>query len=462
MMNKKTKRVNIHSHPDLADFLKEGGGEVHFIGIGGVSMYSLARLTAALGIRVTGSDREESDRTRDLSLLGISVCIGHFAETVRSASLVVYSHAISEDNPELLEARRLNIPTVSRAEYLGAVMRGYRRRIGISGSHGKSSTTAMLDCILSHAGANPTTLSGADLTIGDPLRMGGVGLMIYEACEYRDSFLHFSPTVALGLNIELDHTDYFEDIDSLKASFASALGRATDFAVINGDDQNLREIKQMLPCRTVSFGSGEHNDYQYSITSFLEVGFRFTLSRLGSEIGSFEMSVPGVYNVQNATAAIVTALEYGIDVDTVATAIASYGGISRRLELIGNRFGRPIYYDYAHHPTEIAAAINALKSLTRRPITVVFRPHTYSRTKALWRDFVASLSLADHIILCDIFAAREQPVDGVTSQNLAKAIGVKATYCSEEKIIKHIDLHTDGTIVLMGAGDLERVKKELI
>lgn len=459
-MKKRPESSDSHS-PAFRSF---GGmwGHVHFIGIGGVSMYSLARLTLKLGARVSGSDREDSDRLRELSLLGAEVHIGHSAEWVEGAELVVYSQAIDESNPERTEADRRGINLISRSEYLGMLMLNYSRRIGVSGSHGKSSTTALLDCIFSRAGTDPTTLSGAELPIGEPMRLGGRELLIYEACEYRDSFLDFSPTASVYLNLELDHTDYFENIDALKRSFSKSLKSVADFAVINGDDPNLAEIKESARCRIVTFGSGEHNDYRYSITSFEAVGYRFALYRFGNRIGEFSLGIPGSFNLSNATAAIVTAIESGVDIGIIRDAVASFSGIPRRLEHIGARFGRPVYYDYAHHPTEIEASINALRLLTGRPITVIFKPHTFSRTKALWREFISSLSMADSLVLCEIYPARERPIEGVTSEALARAIGSSARFCTDREIIEYIDLHTEGTIVLMGAGDLENIRKRIL
>ncbi len=435
---------------------------VHFIGIGGVSMYSLARLTLLGGASVSGSDREDSHRARDLALLGARISIGHTAENVRGADLVVFSHAISPDNPELSEAIRLAIPTASRAEYLGALMLDYSSRIGISGSHGKSTTVAMLDSIFTNAGSDPTVLSGSDLQIGSPLRLGSRGVMIYEACEYKDSFLRFSPTISVGLNLELDHTDYFDGIDELRDSFAKALGRAERFALINGNDENLSRIKNSLRAPVITFGSGENNDYRYSVTAFREIGFAFSISRFGSVIGNFEINIPGVFNVHNAAAAIVIALEYGINISVISDAIKSYRGIHGRLEYIGHRFGRRVYYDYAHHPTEILASINALKSITPEPLTVVFKPHTFSRTMALWQEFCGALSEADHLILTDIYPAREQPIEGVSSERLAADIGRGAKYCNDNEVIPFIDSFTEGSIVLMGAGNLEQIKKDII
>ena len=425
-------------------------------------MYSLARLTMTDGARVCGSDREDSERLYSLRDAGAEIFVGHRESNIGDVDLVVYSQAISPENPEILEAKRRGIPIVSRAEYLGALMLGYEKRIGVSGSHGKSTTVAMLDLIFSYARTTPTVLSGANLTTHEPLRIGSNGIMIYEACEYKDSFLRFSPTIAVALNLELDHTDYFSDLDDIKSSFVKALSRANRFALINGDDENLRDIMGRVKTEIITFGSGENNNYRYSITSFKEVGFDFSVFRGGVEIGSFSLNIPGEFNINSATAAIAVAIEYGIDTKTIAEALALYNGISRRLEYIGQRFGRPVYYDYAHHPTEIKASIDALKMQTGTALTVIFKPHTYSRTKSLWNEFCAALSAADHILLLDIYPAREEAIEGVNSAALAEAIGSKAKYCNEDEILTKLDIYTIGAIVLMGAGNLEEIKRNII
>ncbi len=435
---------------------------VHFVGVGGVSMYSLAVLTAKLGARVTGSDREESERTAALRALGIEVSIGHGASAVSGASLVVYSHAVSPLCPELLAAKNLGIEVLSRAEYMGALMIKYKGRIGVSGTHGKSTATAMLDLIFERAGALPTVLSGADLSSGEPYKLGSDGVLIYEACEYRDSFLRFSPTVAIALNLELDHTDYFKNIEALRTSFASALSRASKFALINLDDENLARIKGDIKTRTVSFGTSEEADYVYRITAFLDTGYRFSISRHGMVLGEFVINLIGVHNVANAAAAAVCALEYGLAVEAVRDGLFSFRGIHRRLELIGKRWGREIYYDYAHHPTEIAASLNALRLHTGGEVTVVFRPHTYSRTAALFDGFRRALSLADSVILTEIYPAREEPVVGVSSARLAEAIGPSAIFLPDTDVVPYIDSRTQGAVVLMGAGDLDEIKAALL
>lgn len=462
MANRKGKSGGEISYDTVRKISGDPQSKVHFIGVGGVSMYSLARLTLYRGSSVSGSDREESLRTEELSLLGADISIGHSPENTDGADLVVYSSAIADSNPELMMAREQGILTLSRAEYLGALMLDYSGRIGVSGSHGKSTTVAMLDAIFSHAKVNPTVLSGAELPAGQPFKIGSSGLLIYEACEYRDSFLKFSPTISIGLNSELDHTDYFESLDQLKQSFARALGRAKRFALINGDDINLGSIIPKLRCSVITFGSGEKNDYRYSVTSFREGGFDFTVSRFGSVIGEFSLNIPGAFNVSNATAAIVTALEYGIDTESIAEALSLYRGIPCRLQLMGHRFGRPVYCDYAHHPTEISASINALKMHTRQPLTVVFKPHTFSRTAAFWHEFCSSLSLADYAVITDIYPAREELIEGITAYRLAEDIGSGAVYSTDENAINTVDTYTAGVIVLMGAGDFGIIKKNIL
>lgn len=462
MANKKNNAENIVSFERIRKISESRESRIHFVGIGGVSMYSLARLAMLGGARVSGSDREESERTRELASLGIDVRIGHSAENVDGASLVVYTHAISSDNVERVTASSLGIPVITRAEYMGALMLGYKNRIGVSGSHGKSTTVSMLDAIFTAAGADPTVLSGAELPVGEPLKVGSDSLMIYEACEYKDSFLRFAPTIAVGLNLELDHTDYFEDIGAMKDSFRKALSKATSFSVINGDDENFRPIIPTVRNKVITYGVGERNKYRYSITSFKEGGFGFTISLFGEPIENFELNIPGVYNVGNAVAAIVVALEFGIDSKTIAEAIASYRGIPRRLEYVGDRFGRRVFYDYAHHPTEMRASINAVKMYTHDLVTVVFKPHTYTRTKRLWEDFRMALSLADHVILTDIYPAREEPIEGITSERMAIEVGERATYCTDDSVVATLDLKTHGVIIVMGAGDLENIKNEIL
>ena len=448
----------------IEKLLSKGGAKVHFVGVGGVSMSSLARLTIMAGAAVSGSDRDLGERTRELANLGAHIHAGHSAEHItEDIQLVVYSGAISEANPELIRAEELGIPTVSRARFMGALMMSYREKIGVSGTHGKSTTTAMLDAIFTAAGRSPTTLAGEDLpTVNSPLRAGGKDTLIYEACEYKDAFLMFTPTVAVALNMEMDHVDYYKDIGQLRSSFAKALSRARTFVLLNEDDENLFKIKPKITSRVLTFGTGERCDYRYSILSFGDTGHTFDISREGRTLGVFTLSIPGAFNVTNAAAAAIVALECGIRPKVIEEALRSFGGIKRRLETVGKHLGRPVIYDYAHHPTEVRASINTVRLMNHEEVTVIFKPHTYTRTQHFWREFRSALELADYIILTDIFPARENPIPGVTAENLIKAIGSKAIYCKDSEVEEIVDLYTHGSILVMGAGDLADVKDRLI
>lgn len=442
--------------------IKSDGAVIHFIGIGGISMSALARLTIEYGRTVTGSDRGSFFMLGELISLGARIGIGHDPAMVEGASLVVYSHAIGEDEPELARAAELEIPTVSRAEYLGALMLDFSHRIGVSGTHGKSTTTAMLDRIFTAANTKPTVLSGAKLESGSQLRMGDTGTLIYEACEYRDSFLRFSPTVAIALNLELDHTDYFKDISELRESFRRALSHASAFAVVNSDDGNLARIIGGIKTRVVTFGQRATADYRYHITAFLPDGYEVEIERYDNLMAAFKLNLFGTYNVTNAVAAIVTAIEFGIDASVACAAIADFSGIERRLEYVGEHRLHPVYYDYAHHPTAISCAINAVKMMTHGDVTVIFKPHTYSRTRSLWEDFKAALSLADRVILTDVYAAREEPIAGITSERLAREIGDHAVYARDEDVTHELDQIPSGAIIIMGAGDMENIKEAVL
>jgi UDP-N-acetylmuramate--alanine ligase len=272
----------------------------------------------------------------------------------------------------------------------------------------------------------------------------------------------FCPTIAVALNLEMDHVDYYKDEKSIKDSFAAALSKATDFVLLNEDDENLFKIKKKITSRIITFSSKEESDYSYSIISFSEEGYSFSIKRKGKVLGVFTLNVLGAFNVLNAVAAAIVAIEREIQVSIIAKALKSFRGIKRRLERVGTHYGREVIYDYAHHPTEIAASIDTVKMAYPGEVTVIFKPHTYSRTEYFWREFRASLDLADHVILTDIYPAREEPIEGVTSENLAKAIGPKAIYCHDREVVSAVDIHTYGAIIVMGAGDLEDVKDRLL
>lgn len=437
----------------LCALLEERTLPIFFVGIGGVSVRTLAMYAHRLGYPVRGSDREESPALDALRAVGIEVFPRHAAENARGAGLVVYTLAASENTPELCYARDHGIPAVSRAEFLGALMLRFDTRIGVSGSHGKSGTTAKLAAAFRLAGRRPTVFCGAPLPGGEPWIFGGEETLIYEACEYRDSFLHFFPTVSVFLNLELDHTDYFADIDALTASFLAAADRSP-VSVLNADDERLRRIARKTKSRPILFGEGKDYDFGYRVTDVSHGYVTFRAYEGGEALGDVTLGTPGRFQTVNAVAAIAAARTTGTDFSYLRTALSRDTGIPRRMERLGTLFGRPVFYDYAHHPTEIRAVLSALREMTGGGVTVIFSPHTYSRTASLFSSFVAALSEASDVILLPIFAAREEPIPGVTSERLAEAIGKKAVALSAEDALGYVEEHTEGAIALLGAGDL--------
>ncbi|MBR5242193.1 MAG: UDP-N-acetylmuramate--L-alanine ligase [Clostridia bacterium] len=449
---------------NIFEYLNNGSknARLHFIGIGGVGMYSLARLALKAGAVVSGSERSESDLAEELRGRGCKIYIGHSAENITpDIDAVVYSHAIGRENPELSMARDLGISTYSRSELLGLVMKQYENRIGISGTHGKSTVCAMLAHILKTAGLSPTVACGAPIVGKLPFLDGGEEHFVYEACEYRDSFLDFYPTSVVITNIELDHTDYFPTLEEYKGSFLRCINRAEKSCILNVDDPNIRALLPLIETEAVTVGTSASADFSYSPYSFLEDGIIYSLSRNNKLLGRFKLKLAGEFNLMNAALAIAAVSEYGVDPKEAATALESFAGVRRRCELVGAYGGRAVYYDYAHHPTEIRAVINALRARSGA-LTVIFTPHTYTRTRDLWQDFISALSLADFVILTDIFAAREEPVPNITSKRLAEAIGDRAFYSDVQSISGILNTYTYGDIVVMGAGENTEILSILV
>jgi UDP-N-acetylmuramate--alanine ligase len=381
---------------------------------------------------------------------------------------VVYTVAISATQPEYLEAMRRGLPLISRANYMGYLMEAYRVRIGVAGTHGKSTTTGMLTSIYMAADADPTVLCGAKVPcIDSAFREGGMDTMLFEACEYMDSFLDFCPTVALILNAELDHVDYFRDFAQMQRSFAAYADRVGDTGTVitNADDRGATEALAQTRGRLVTFGVEQDADYratQISVDSE-GVGQQFSLVCRGEYLGRISLGVTGRHNVYNALAAAAAARESGICMRAITAGLASFGGVSRRMEYKGMLGSAAVYDDYAHHPTEIRASIDAARALCRKRLVCVFQSHTYSRTAALFDDFAAALSRADRVIVAPIYAAREQNTSGVREAALAEAIRQRGTpACHGESLadtaaLLHEQLQDGDTVLIMGAGDIDRM-----
>ena len=445
---------------------------IHFIGIGGISMSALAEICINKKYNVSGSDMHGSELTEKLASQGAKIFIGHAKENISDdIDIVVYTAAIHPDNPELIEAKNKNKLTINRAAFLGQLMREYKNSIAVSGTHGKTTTTSMLSTIFEHAELDPTILVGGNLkSIGGNVKIGHSDHFITEACEYVDSFLNFNPKIAIVLNIEEDHLDYFSGIDEIKASF-NKFGKllpSDGYFVINGDNQNM-DILHDVKAKAIKFGKKESNDVIIENIAFDDLGCgSFDLNYMGKKLTGFKLSVPGLHNIYNATSAIIVSLVSGIDLETVKEGIIDYTGVGRRFERKGQYNGAAIIDDYAHHPTEIKATLSTAKRFKKGTLWCVFQPHTYTRTKALMDDFAKALTLADHVVLADIYAARETDTLGISSSMLAEkvnALGGCADYFDSFDKIETCLLENckpGDVLITMGAGDVVKIGEKLL
>lgn len=456
---------NTHYGASRIGELLRGCKKIFFIGIGGVSVSSLAMLSKRNGFEVSGSDRGRSSVTERLEKEGIEIFYGHSADNLKDADAVVYTIAIQPDNPEYTEARRRGLPCISRADYLGYIMMFSKRRLGIAGMHGKSTCSAMCASVYLAANADPTVLIGArSEQIGGYYRIGGGEHFIFEACEYMDSFLDFNPTTAVILNVELEHVDYFESIERVRESYGkfAALTGKDGKVVYNADDRDTVLSLSDYMGEKISFGiESEDADFQARNIVY-ECGYpEFDIVYRGKLLCRVTMQVPGSYNVYNALATAAASYGEGICADAIKRGLESFTGAGRRMEYKGKIRGGLVYDDYGHHPTEIAATLAGARCLAgERTLCCVFQPHTYSRTATLFDDFVKSLSLADRVILVPIFSARETDTLGVSSEKLASAIGERAIACdSLEAAARILENGTDESrfTVVMGAGNVDKI-----
>lgn len=446
---------------------------VHFIGIGGISMSGLAEILLARGFAVSGSDSKKTSLTEKLTSLGARIAYGQKAENITDdLDLVVYTAAIREDNPEYAECVRRDLPRMPRAELLGQIMANYETPIAVAGTHGKTTTTSMLSHILLEAEADPTISVGGILpSIGGNIRVGHSGNFITEACEYTNSFLHFNPKISLILNIEEDHLDFFKDIHEIRDSFRRFAAKlpADGTLIINGEIERHEEIYEELPCRVLTYGFDRAYDYGASDITYDEKAHpSFTLWRRGEEVCKIRLSVSGLHNVSNALASIAAGELLHIPMETIQRGLLTFTGTDRRFQYKGEWNGITVIDDYAHHPTEIRATLETAKNYPHRELWCVFQPHTYTRTKALFDDFAEVLTLADHVILADIYAAREKNTIGISSEDLLAAIRERGgdayyfpTFFAIEKFICEKCMHGD-LLITMGAGDVVTIGEELL
>ncbi len=447
---------------------------IHMIGIGGVSMSGIAVILKNWGFNVTGSDANESESVQLLRKKGINVVIGHDIKSVASSDVVIYSAAVKQTDPEIVEAHKLNIPTIERADFLGEITRCYKDTICVSGTHGKTTTTSMVSLCFMDALKDPSIQVGAMLkNLEGNYRVGNSEHFIIEACEYVESFLKFSPKAEIILNIDNDHLDYFKNFDNIKNAFIKYVKLLPEdgLLVINGDDKNCLDLSQNTKAKVVTYGiKNETADFVGKNIVFDNDGFpEFDVFYRGEFFMRLKLSVPGMHNVLNSLSCVALCTEYGIERKDIQDALIKFTGAHRRFEFKGKINNEiSVYDDYAHHPTEIKATYNSLKNKKYNQSWVIFQPHTYSRTKLLLNDFADALKDFDHIVILDIYAARETNTYNISSEDLVnkiKSLGKDAIYIPDfENCTNYIkdNVKKDDIIITLGAGTVTQIGHLLI
>lgn len=446
---------------------------IHFIGIGGISMSGLAAILLSRDFFVSGSDWHKSGLTEQLEKEGARIFEGQAAEHITAdLDAVVYTAAVHEDNPEYRRAKECGIPLVSRAQLLGQMMKNYKTAVAVAGTHGKTTTTSMLSEILLKAEMDPTISVGGILpAIGGNIRIGYSDTMVTEACEYTNSFLEFFPTVAVILNIREDHLDFFKDLSDIRRSFRKFAARTPQSGVVIIDTsiEDWEEIVEGLACRVVTVGPASASDYRAEAVAYDEEDDpSFVVATSKGEREPVSMRVPGAHNMENALAAIAAARELGVDWETIRAGLWHFEGTDRRFQKKGSFHGVTVVDDYAHHPDEIYATLTAASQMHYQKVWCLFQPHTYSRTKALFEEFAETLTLADEVVLADIYAARETDDLGVSAEKLAKRIcelGTPAHYLPSfeeiERFLYKQCMHGE-LLITMGAGNIVNVGESLV
>lgn len=448
--------------------------KLHFTGIGGISMSGLAEIMLSRGFTVTGSDSKQSEITNHLESLGATVFCGHASENVADdTDVLIYTAAVREDNPELIAAKEKNIPMLTRAQFLGQIMKNYKISIGVSGTHGKTTTTSMIAQILLKADTDPTiSVGGVMPAIKGNTRVGHSDYIITESCEYTNSFLSFPPKIGIILNIAADHLDFFKDLDDIRKSFKkyASLIPEDGVLIINSDIENYEEITGDLKCKVITYGSDPEKSMYYAENIVYDEFARgsFDLAVNGKVTSRVHLAVTGEHNISNALASIACAYALNLDTSDILSGLQEYSGTNRRFQYKGNLRGVTIIDDYAHHPDEIRATISTAKHYPHNRMWVVFQPHTYTRTKALLDDFAKELSKADVIVLADIYAAREKNTIGISSEDLMKKIknlGSEAYYFPSFNEIENFllkNITKNDLLITMGAGDVVNIGEDLL
>ncbi len=448
------------------DALLKNIKRVHFIGIGGSGMCPLAEILKELGYEITGSDNNTGDTVDKLRSLGITVYMGQRAENIGDAQMVVYTAALLSDNPELVAAKASGVPTFERSKLFGAITRMYSNCIGVCGTHGKTTVTAMLTQMLILAEKDPTAVIGGRLPLIDSHgRVGHNETMVCEACEFVDTFLDLSPDVALLLNVDEDHLDYFKTLDNIIASFAKFSGMATKTVIYNGDDENSARAVENVTAKKITFGKGEHNNFTCANISWSRGSFaEFDLIANGENLGRVKLNIPGEHNIVNALAAIACAMNEGVTAQKCIEAIATFTGAGRRFEILGEINGVTVIDDYAHHPAELEVTLNACMKMGYNKVWAVFQPFTYSRTSILLDDFARVLAIPDHCVMTEIMGSREINTYNIYTKDLAAKIPGSVWFEGFDGVVDYVYEHAKkgDLVITLGCGDIYKAAKMLL
>jgi len=444
---------------------------IHFVGIGGIGMSGIAEVLLNLGYRVSGSDLRESDTTQRLRSLGGEITIGHRAENIASPHVVVISSAVKKDNVEVIAAREKQVPVIPRAEMLAELMR-LKYGVAIAGAHGKTTTTSMVATVLAAGHIDPTVVIGGKLnSLGSNAKLGQGDFLVAEADESDGSFLKLSPTIAVVTNIDEEHLDYYADINEIKEAFLAFINKVPFYgaSILCLDQKHIQSLIPRIEKRYLTYGMASQADYQARDVTLLPLGAKFRVTNHTSDLGWFELNVPGMHNVSNSLAAIAVARELDIDLEVIRKALADFGGVQRRFQIKGEAKGVLVVDDYGHHPTEIRATLAAAKAALNRRVVCLFQPHRYTRTKHLLEEFFSSFNQADRVVIMDIYAAGEQPIPGVSGQAIAdgvKAFGHKDVQhiADREQLMHHVlDTLREGDLLLtLGAGDVWKLGETIL
>ncbi len=446
---------------------------IHFVGIGGIGMSGIAELLLNLGYKVSGSDLHGSAITGNLSRLGGVIFQGHRSEWIEGADVVVTSSAISTDNPEVVAAREQFIPVIQRAEMLAELMRLKKYGIAIAGSHGKTSTTSMVAWMLARAGLDPTIVVGGKVdSLGGNAKLGQGDFLVAEADESDGSFLKLSPVVEVVTNIDLEHLDYYRDLEHIKETFLQFINKIPFYgaAVLCLDDENVADLLPSIGRRIITYGLNPQADIHGENIFFRAGRVHFTVKKGGTELGDLDIAPPGRHNVYNALAVVCVGLELEIPFPVIADALGSFAGVQRRMQKKGEVGGVTVVDDYGHHPTEIRATLSAIKEAwPEKRLVVLFQPHRYSRTKALFKEFLTCFHLADLLVMTEVYAASEEPLEGVSGRVLLEEVrrhGQRHTlYIADvEAIASELPplLQENDLVLTLGAGNIVKVGEDLL